>query len=168
MADGVVVSVGGKFTLDVDLIAVCIGVTACAVSLGVTTLNHKVLNNSVESKTVVEATVYKRNEVIYCVGSRAVVKLKNDLAVTLNAHLNVGVACCANCIGVFGLTAFVLAVAAKSEDKNQYDCKHNYRACNRVGNNLLFLLLRKTSLLLCLLLCADFLFLVVAHFLSPN
>ena len=83
MADVVVVTVRGELTLN-GLVA-----TARAVCIGVATLDHKVLDNSVEGKTVVEATLNERDEVCNGDGCGGRIKEDNESTKALNTHLNV-------------------------------------------------------------------------------
>ena len=78
VAYGVFNAVCGKFALDVVVAA------ARAVALWVTALDHKALDDPVEGQTVVEALVYKVEEVLN--GDRRVggVEDKADGAVVLN------------------------------------------------------------------------------------
>ena len=84
MGEGVIDAVLGELTGNL------LRGTAGAVALGVTALNHKVFNNTVEGQAVIKAFANKLLEVGNGNGSACGVELNDDIAVVLFA-LIVGV-----------------------------------------------------------------------------
>ena len=89
MADVVIVAVGGKLALDIDLITVLVLVAASAVGIGIAALNHKVADNSVECKSVIESALGEAYKVLYGDGCGGGVKQNYHFTVVLDADLNV-------------------------------------------------------------------------------
>ena len=75
VAEGIVYTVCGKFALNFFIRA------TCSVSFRVAALNHKVFNNTVEGKAVIESLANQLLEVCYRKGSVLRIKLNDDITV---------------------------------------------------------------------------------------
>ena len=147
-------SVGRKLTLDRS------SDVPCAVTVGVTALNHKVADDSVEGKSVIEAAVSKGCKALYGLGCCVSVKKHGDSAVALN--LDDGI-----------VTVHVdkaLLVDGNTDDNTGNDKNYCQKCCDEDGHlKLEGLFSLKLSLLFSLevLLTLDVTlvsFFVVAHF----
>ena len=83
MLNIVLVAVFGELSLNGDLFVALVLIAAGAVRIGISALDHKLVYDPVEGKSVVEALAYKLKDMLYGQGCGGRIKNKLDLTVIL-------------------------------------------------------------------------------------